>query len=232
MKFLLLTSAAAALAASAAIAQPTAPQASMQRPQLAKVQTRADVRDRVSRMFARLDANRDGSVTQAEVDTLRAQRADRQKARAENRAQRRDPAQIFGRLDANKDGQITRAEADAAHAARLARKGGDAMKPRRTGMGLFDRADANKDGVITRAEFDAAPKPQHRGMRHAGIRHHMGGMMFGLADVNKDGRVSLAEAQQVALQHFDRVDLNRDGQVTREERIQARQQLRSQRNPG
>ena len=49
-----------------------------------------------------------------------------------------------------------------------------------------------------------------------------------MADVNKDGRVSLAEMQQTALQHFDRADLNRDGKVTPEERRQAWQQMRAQ----
>ena len=52
------------------------------------------------------------------------------------------------------------------------------------------------------------------------------------ADFNKDGRVTLAEAQQAALQRFDRIDLNRDGKLTPEERQQARQQLRAQRPKG
>ena len=82
--------------------------------------------------------------------------------------------------------------------------------------------------MITSAEFAAAPHPK---MDRAGMRH-AGGGMFGIADLNKDGRVTLAEAQQAALQRFDRIDLNRDGKLTPEERQQARQQLRAQRPKG
>jgi hypothetical protein len=53
--------------------------------------------------------------------------------------------------------------------------------------------------------------------------------MFETMDTNKDGRVSQAEAQAVALQHFDRADLNHDGQLTPQERQQSRQLLRGQR---
>jgi len=63
------------------------------------------------------------------------------------------------------------------------------------------------------------------------MRHGKGGM-FGMADINKDGRVTVAEAQRVALQRFDRLDLNRDGTLTPEERQQARQQRRAQRTKG
>jgi Ca2+-binding EF-hand superfamily protein len=47
--------------------------------------------------------------------------------------------------------------------------------------------------------------------------------MFAAADLNKDGKVSLAEMQQTALQHFDRADANHDGKLTPDERKQARQ---------
>jgi EF hand len=107
----------------------------------------------------------------------------------------------------------------------------------------FERLDTNRDGSISRAEWDAraAERQQRRaargdvrdgrrmahGMRMfgAGLR----GRMFDLADADRDGRVTMAEAQQAALQHFDRVDVNRDGTVTPEERRQAREQFRAQR---
>jgi hypothetical protein len=57
----------------------------------------------------------------------------------------------------------------------------------------------------------------------------LGGRMFELADANRDGRVTVQEATATALQRFDRTDANRDGQLTREERQQARQQRRAQR---
>ena len=57
------------------------------------------------------------------------------------------------------------------------------------------------------------------------------GRMFDAADTNKDGKVSLAEEQQLALSHFDRMDLNHDGTITPAERQQARKQFRAQRKP-
>ena len=46
----------------------------------------------------------------------------------------------------------------------------------------------------------------------------LGGRMFVMADTNKDGRMTLDEADPFALQHFDQADANRDGRVTPEER--------------
>jgi hypothetical protein len=59
--------------------------------------------------------------------------------------------------------------------------------------------------------------------------HAFGGRMFEMADANRDGRVSLQEAQTAALQHFDMMDANRDGQVTPQERGQMRQQMKGRR---
>ena len=55
-----------------------------------------------------------------------------------------------------------------------------------------------------------------------------------LADADRDGRVSLAEAQNAAVRHFDMMDANRDGTVTREERRGMRQRMRAMhgRQPG
>jgi hypothetical protein len=54
-----------------------------------------------------------------------------------------------------------------------------------------------------------------------------GGHMFEMADANKDGRVTLQEAQAAALQHFDKADTNRDGRITPEERMQMHQKMRA-----
>ena len=110
----------------------------------------------------------------------------------------------------------------------------------------FDRLDSNKDGSISRDEFakgreeriekrivirdgkaeagaDGTKRFHHRGM---GGKGGMGGArMIVLADTNKDGRITLAEAETLALQHFDRMDSNRDGQVTSEERRAARPEM-------
>jgi hypothetical protein len=96
--------------------------------------------------------------------------------------------------------------------------------------GLFARADTNKDNVLTRPEFDAMGQQLKARMEHASVaRGGMAARMFDQADVNKDGRVTLAEMQQVALARFDRMDLNRDGTVTPDERQQARQLFRGAR---
>jgi Ca2+-binding EF-hand superfamily protein len=226
-KFLLCGAAAAAVVAGGvAFAQP-APQPGQPGKRAAhmmKTEARSDVPAHVQRMFARLDANRDGFITKDEVDAAQAQRA----ARIDQRPARLDPAKRFERLDANRDGQITTAEVDAARAARAT---ANAQNRRDRGNRLFARADANKDGVVTRAEFDAAAAQMHGRMEKAGMHRGMGGRMFEAADVNKDGRVSLAEVQQITLQHFDRADLNHDGQLTPQERQQSRAQLRAQRKP-
>ena len=52
-----------------------------------------------------------------------------------------------------------------------------------------------------------------------------------MADANHDGRVSLQEATNAALQHFDRADLNHDGKLTPEERQQAHQLMRGRATP-
>ena len=73
MKLLLSTAAAvAALGIAPALAQTAAP-APAQHPHrvAAKTVTRADVQNRVGRMFAKVDANHDGFVTTAEVETVK-----------------------------------------------------------------------------------------------------------------------------------------------------------------
>lgn len=243
MKLVFPASTAAALIAVApAIAQTSQPApAKDHRAHAQRVETRADLQARTATHFAKLDANRDGFVTQTEAESAMAERdkkrADRMEKRAEKRAERRDPSKMFDRLDANKDGQVTKAEAEAAHNARVASKGGKPAKAHAVAMGgLFEHADSNKDGAISKAEFAAAPRPERRGkgarMQRAGMRHGFAGAMFASADVNKDGKVSLAEAQQMALTHFDRADANRDGTLTPDERRASRQQMRAQRPKG
>ena len=57
----------------------------------------------------------------------------------------------------------------------------------------------------------------------------MGGGMMRMADIDRDGRVSLQEATNSALQRFDRLDANRDGRITPDERKQQREQRKAQR---
>lgn len=154
-------------------------------------------------------------------------------------------AEHFARLDTNRDGFVTRAEADAARAqfaSRVRQRSGERREK------AFDRIDTNNDGAISKAEWDARSaeraqrvaardrdgdgRPDRRGHRFGRGMHGFGGHMFEMADANRDGRVSLQEAQTAALQHFDIVDANRDGQITREERIQMRQRMRAQHQRG
>lgn len=182
--------------------------------------TRDDVVKHVRTLFEKLDANRDGYVTREEAgsfhnDAMR---------RAHEMVLRSSGAKGFDRGELEK---------------RLAERG--VMVGDRGAM--FDRLDTNRDGNISRQEFTTA-KPQFhqervivmrdgkgpRGADAPGMRmrmHRMGGAGFGgrlfeRADVNKDGRVTLAEAQSAALAHFDRADTNRDGRITPDERRNVR----------
>ena len=197
MKKLLVGGAVLALSVPALAQIAPAPAPKVQ--QAAKIHTRADVQAKVAKHFARIDANRDGFVTKAEADTAtEAFRGKRAEKRTERRAERREHA--FERLDTNGDGAITRAEWDAKQAGRQQRVGA---------------RDHDGDGRPDRTRFG------HRGMTG------FGGHMFELADANKDGRVSLQEAQAAALQHFDMADTNHDGQITREERKQMHERMRA-----
>jgi hypothetical protein len=131
----------------------------------------------------------------------------------------------FARADSNRDGFVTRDELRARAEARRAARG------ERRGQ-RFEQLDSDNDGMISRAEFEAPrAAPGERGGRRAMRAERRGGgrMMAGFGarafaamDSDRDGRVALAEAQQIALRRFDRVDSNRDGTVSPVERQAAR----------
>jgi Ca2+-binding EF-hand superfamily protein len=159
---------------------------------------------------------------------------------------------MFAKLDTNRDGYVTKAEAEAAHQAmagkiheKFAKRLAEHDMPKIDRGAMFDKLDANKDGAISRAEFVSA-KPQFHERRVIVMRdgdgpgephgkmmrmHGMGGhgKMFETADADRDGRVSLQEMTNAALQHFDAADANRDGTLTPEERMQMRQQHKARR---
>jgi hypothetical protein len=194
----LLIGGAAVLVSAAAIAQVAPSPATAPQAKAGKVHTRADVQAKVAEHFARIDSNRDGAVTKAEADSARTA----QRAQfAERREERREDRreQAFERMDSNRDGSISRAEWDAQAAQRQQRV-------------------AARDGDERRA-----------GRRfQGGGMHSLGGRMFEMADANKDGRVTLQEAQAAALRHFDMADANRDGQITPDERRQVHERMRAQ----
>jgi len=163
--------------------------------------------------------------------------ADRTVTRAEVEARIRTH---FAQIDANRDGYVTTEEMTAMRGAHGAHRG------MRDPAAAFDRIDSNRDGSISRDEFakgrevriekrvvtqGGAPgaAPPMRMKMHGAM---MGGGMFRMADTDKDGRVSLAEATGGAMQHFDMMDANRDGRLTPDERRAGRAKMRQMRNPG
>ena len=190
----------ASAAAMAQVASSAAPQAPTP-PVAAKVHTRAEVQAKVAEHFAKVDANRDGVVTKAEADAAAQAFRGKWADRAKDRRDDRGD-QMFERLDSNRDGSVSRAEWDA----------GQAQREQRI-------ASHDRDGG------------GHRDGHKPGGMHGMSGFsghMFEMADANKDGRVTLQEAQAAALRHFDMADANRDGQITPDERKQMHERMRAE----
>ena len=167
--------------------------------------TRAQVETRVRDMFARVDSDRDGFITQAEAQAFRgAARAELRNDRGNRREAR------FARLDANRDGSISRDEFFA-----RAGRGDRANEGERRGLRAERRAERR------------AARLERRGQR-GGMMARFGGKRFERVDADKDGRISLAEVTTQRLRAFDRADANRDGRLTREERraVRAERQAR------
>lgn len=225
-KYLIGAAAGALVALTPAVAENMKPNHGMKD----RTQARSDVQGHATSMFSRLDSNKDGFVTTAEIDSMTAKRAERRQEMMAKKAASFDPAKAFARLDTNKDGKLAMAEVEAVRAARKPDgKAGGKSGGKLGGRGaerLFARADSNRDGFVTLAEFQAAPKPARD---KAAMARRGGGMtrMLGAADVNKDGKVSLAEVQEAALSRFDRADANRDGKVTPDERKAMRKAMRA-----
>ena len=202
--------AGAAIAQSAPPVPPTAPSAG-------KAMARSDVQTMVRDHFARMDGNKDGAITMAEVAELRGKKGGHGTAHGGahgmdhegpgamkmQHGAMRDPAAAFDRLDANKDGSISREEFAKGREMRIEKR----MVMREGGAGADAKPGARRE----------------MRMHHMGGKMGMGGgRMIVMADTNKDGRITLAEAEAMALQHFDQMDANKDGQVTPEERRAAR----------
>lgn len=146
--------------------------------------SRAEVQAKIAEHFARLDSNRDGFVTMAEAEAMR---ADRREKRSEQVAERRSDR--FDRLDTDKNGQLSRAEFDARreHRAerRAARPGRMHVRALRGNLHgrMFAMADSNKDQRVSLQEATAAA-----------LQH------FDSVDANRDGQVTRDERRQMRRQ--------------------------------
>jgi len=185
MEFFMKKFALLGVAAAALIAAPTFAQQARGGFERGAGITRAQAEAQVRTGFARVDANRDGFVTQAEAQqvrgAVRGQRGERREAR-------------FAQLDANRDGSISRAEffakrgrGDRAErrAERLERRaerrqGRAGMIGRIGNARLFQRIDQNRDGRVSLAEATTAR-----------LR------AFDRVDANRDGRITREERQAV-----------------------------------
>lgn len=143
-------------------------------------------------------------------------------------------AEHFRKLDANSDGYVTKDEVGAARAkmhAAFAEKRGERRAEH------FAMLDTDKNGSLSKEEFTAPPahaegmrghmRGGHHMKHHGGMGMRMGGAMLERADANKDGKVSLAEAQAGALAMFDKVDTDRNGTISPEEHKAARDAMRA-----
>lgn len=216
-KFLMVATAllaGAAVAQTAPVAQtsPAVPPAAptpKANPMRDRVTTRDEAVQMVRQHFGEMDTNKDGTVTTAEIDAARTKRFEDFKAFDGGHSMvMGDPNAAFDRLDANKDGSISRDEFTKAREQRVERR------------------------IEKRAERKNSPKESKDVRRHV-MRMHgpggFGGNMLAMADTNKDGQITQAEAEALALRHFDEMDANRDGQVTPEERRAGRQIMIQQR---
>jgi Ca2+-binding EF-hand superfamily protein len=143
------------------------------------VEQRADRFD-PAKIFARLDANKDGKITQAEADAARNARA----AAKGKPAPAHAGGGLFARLDTNKDSIVTKAEFDAAAAQMHSRIEKAGMQRENMVGHMFTAADANKDGKVSLAEMQQAAQQR-----------------FDRADVNHDGKLTPDERKQTRQAH-------------------------------
>ena len=169
-----------------AAAPPTAPMSAMHD----HVMTRAEVQGHVAKMFARVDANRDGVITKAETGAVH--RAMAGKGEGDHAmgkmgavsGMHRDAGVAFDRIDANRDGMISRDEFSSARAMHQQKMG--ERKGMHGGMAdrIFVKADTNHDGRVTQAEAQAEA-----------LAH------FDMMDANRDGRVTPEERKAARQMH-------------------------------
>ena len=207
-KLVTLSLAAAALMGASGIAYAQAEGASPRDPL-----TRAQAEQRSAEAFGRLDANKDGVLTQADRDASR-----------ETRRQER-----FARLDANDDGQLNDADREARRKEAFDRADAD-----HSGGISYEEFAALRDQRIDRYGERRGPEGARFERRRPGGRDGPGRMGAGMvrdADADSDGSITQAEFASAALARFDRVDANKDGTISADERPQGRRTMRMMRRP-
>lgn len=204
-----------------------------------EVLTRDEMLRHVREMFARLDTNHDGFITRDEVEAFdsKMMRAREMGAsvrrqfresrfeggRGERRFSEKERAALFDKLDTNHDGVISRQEFMAARPKVHERRA--IVMREDTGPESRSMAPMSLD----RTDDMPMRELHRRAMRmHGGFAAHL----FAMADINRDGKVSLKEAEAAALAHFDQMDLNHDGKITPDERRQAHERMRTEHHSG
>ncbi|MBO9517587.1 MAG: EF-hand domain-containing protein [Porphyrobacter sp.] len=160
-----LAAVAAIAAASAAFAQ-EAPKREPRPPM-----TRADVEQRTTESFARMDVNKDGVLNQADRDAREKSAFDRIDSNHDGSI---SPEEFAARGDERREARQAQAEPGQRSGPRMGRRGPGG--PGAMGMGLARNADTDGDGSVTQAEFASAALTR-----------------FDTADTNKDGTLSREE---------------------------------------
>jgi Ca2+-binding EF-hand superfamily protein len=148
--------------------------------------------------FDRLDENKDGFVDEEEWGRMR--------GRMMGGGGPRSGESLTKFLDANHDGKVTREEF-----ARVAQ--------------LFDALDADHNGELTQEElngfFRAVNEAQTQATGGVDVNN-----LFGNVDKNKDGKIT---PDEIDARTFKALDLNKDGSVDRAEAEQALKQMEKSR---
>lgn len=149
------------------LAAAAAPVAAQAQGQAEEVPSKAELQKTLDDNYARMDSNKDGNLTRAEVEAAQSVALKQAQQLVDQRM-----AQEFAKLDANKDGQVSLAEFTAATP--KARAGSvDQFLQRFDGnkdgkvspaeykspmLAAFDRVDSNKDGVVSPQERQSASR--------------------------------------------------------------------------
>ena len=139
-----------------------------------------------------LDADGDGTVSDEEAkEAAKDFQEQGNKKKTDNRSKA-----ILDALDKDKDGKVNKQEAEAGVArGRMETKEGKRMTE------LFDSLDVDSNGVVSKREFGGLPKKL--GPLGAFIKRALPSMWRGF-DTNRDGQLTLVEAQMAADQFSQR----------------------------